>query len=180
MNYFKFRNFYFVKNKVDFIYSNKTFKSGDYIFLANLLIMSISIQPEIIIEIATDVEMGLLVFYNIETKELVSYPDELSHSNFEASEWKTEINMVKKDRKKYLKFEPMFSGQEMRMMNHFVKKIGNKNTREVFEEAINNRKPFRAFKHLLQEDDDLQQNWYSHKTEHYIQWVKEQLETYNL
>ena len=142
--------------------------------------MTVTIQPEIIKKIADALDSGMTVFYHIETGELVAYPDEMHHIYFDASEWRKEINAVKKERKKYLEFETMETRDSMRMMEHFAENIQVQKTRELFEDVLNRRKPFQGFKQLLREHPTLQREWYIFKDEQYISWVKNQLEAHNL
>ena len=142
--------------------------------------MPISIKTDIILQIAGELETGMLVFFHKDTGDLVYYPDESNHPYFEPLEWRKEINKVKKDSKKYLKFETMDAGQTIRMMNNFAGDIAHQTTRKNFEVALNHRKPFQAFKQLLQQTPGMQQSWYQYKTARYIQWVLDQLKAHNL
>ena len=141
--------------------------------------MPVNIQTDIIKEIADLLDMGMLAFYHLETGELISYPDEMRHANFEPSEWRKEIKAVRKDQKKFIRFEPTDTGHALRIMRHFTGNINDPTTRQLFEEVLNNRKPFQGFKQLLWEFPDLQQDWYTYKTEQNIQWVQNQLQAYN-
>lgn len=141
--------------------------------------MRVTIQPGIIKKIADELDSGMTVFYHIETGELVAYPDEMHHIYFDASEWRKEINAVKKERKKFLKFKTMQSRDSMRLMEHFAGNIQVQETRELFEDVLNQRKPFQGFKLLLREHPAIEQEWYIFKDEQYISWVKNQLEAHN-
>lgn len=142
--------------------------------------MSISIAPEIIKEIASELEMGMLVFYQQDTGELVTYPDELKNDYFEKADWKEEINKIKKERNKFLKFEAMDSKQSIVIMTEFADKIDDKSIHEALQEIVANPKPFQHFKQFLHQHSALLEQWYQFKTAASINWVAEQFNNYNL
>lgn len=142
--------------------------------------MSILISTGKIKEIASELETGMLVFYHRDTGELVSYPDELKNDYFEKADWKEQINKIKKERKKFLKFEGMDSRQSFYIMKKFADAIDDKSNRAAIEEILSNRKPFQHFKNFLHQHPALLELWYQFNTAASINWVAEQLTNYNL
>ena len=142
--------------------------------------MSVSIPFETIKEIAQELDMGMKCFYHIPTGELVSYPDELRGlAGFEEEFWQESIDKVNENYSEYILFEGMQSHESFRIMERFIAEIPDEKSRQRFEDAIAYRKPFQNFKQLLLDYPELREQWFSYKNECYIEFVKNQADTYN-
>ena len=142
--------------------------------------MPVSIPIEIIKEIAEYLDTGMKCFYHIHTGELEYYPDELKgYAGFEEEMWQESMDKVENNYHEYLSFEGMESHQSFRIMEAFIADMADVKTQQRFEDAISYRKPFQNFKQLLNNYPELRQQWFDYKNQQYIEWVQEQLETYN-
>jgi hypothetical protein len=142
--------------------------------------MPVNISPEIIKEIAGQLDMGMKCFYHIPTGELESFPDELKgHAGFDEELWEESINKVEENFQDYISFDGMESHESFRIMEEFISMIAEKKTRQRFEDAIGYRKPFQNFKQLLLDYPDLREQWFAYKDKCYIEFVKRQAEAYN-
>ncbi len=117
----------------------------------------------------------MLCFYNKITGELESYPDEMRNPGFDDELWKETIKKVKKNRKNYIPFEGMSSSEGFRVMEYFVNDIYDMRTRSKFLDALSRKKPFANLNNLLNYYPDLREQWFIHKGERYIEFVKEQI-----
>lgn len=143
--------------------------------------MPVTIAPEIIKEIAEQLDMGMKCFYHIPTGELESYPDELNGlPGFDDEIWQEAINKVEANYQEYISFEAMDSHDSFRIMETFVANIDDDKVRQRFEDAITFKKPFQNFKQLLNDYPELRQQWFDYKKQRYNEWVQEQLEAHNL
>ena len=143
--------------------------------------MSVKISPEIIAEIADQLDMGMKCFYHIATGELESYPDELNSSfSLDNELWQETIDKVEANPHDYLSFDAMESDESFRIMETFVSNISDDTIRHRFEDAIMFKKPFQNFKQLIYDYPDLRQQWFDYKKRQDIEWVLTQLEIYNL
>jgi len=142
--------------------------------------MPVNISPEIIKEIAEQLDMGMKCFYHIPTDELEYYPDELKgYGGFDEELWEDAINKVEENYHEYIQFEGMESHESFRIMEEFLSLIDDKNIRRRFEDAIGYRKPFQNFKQLLFDYPDLRQQWFEYKEQCYIEFVKRQADISN-
>lgn len=137
------------------------------------------IEAEMIKEISDQLDMGMKCFYHLKTGELVVYPDSLKMGGeLDEEAWKEEITKVEEDATEYLLFTAMDSYESFDVIEEFVLQIDKQNVKEIFEETINQKKPFQSFKNLLFDYPELRQQWFLYKAERYRIYVEEQLDVY--
>ncbi len=142
--------------------------------------MPISIPNEVIKEIAEYLDSGMLCFYHIPTGELEYFPDELrGHAGFEEEMWEDVMDKVENNRHEYIRFEGMESRESFRIMDSFVAAIAETGIRQRFEDAISFKKPFQNFNQLLHNYPELRKQWFEYKNQQYMEWVQDQVESYN-
>ncbi len=143
--------------------------------------MSLQILPDMIKEIAEQLDCGMKCFYNLKTGELEYFPDENNHSSFDAEEspWKEIKDKIDEEPDDYLMFEGMDSHESFRVMENFISEIPLQIIQVKFEVAIQRKKPFQQFKYLLLDFPDLRENWFAYKAQSLIDYVKEQVDVYN-
>jgi hypothetical protein len=139
----------------------------------------VSIPENKIVEIAQELDAGMLCYYHIQTGELESYPDEMRHAGFEEEMWSDVIEKVNAHREQYILFEGLNSTGSFRVMETFVGNIADENTKRRFEDAIAFKKPFQNFKQLLHEYPALREEWFRFNEAQQALWVQEQLDVYN-
>ncbi len=74
----------------------------------------------------------------------------------------------------------MKSYESFKIIEDFIQQIPDCSTKDRFEEIILRRKPFQQFKNLLVDHPELRQQWFIYKDQQYRDYVKEQIETYDL
>lgn len=139
--------------------------------------MAPAISPEMIKEIAQELDMGMKCFYHKTTGELEFYPDELKgHAGFDEGLWEETIAKVEENYGDYIRFEPMESHESFRVMEDFISLVADENVRLRFEDAIGYKKPFQNFKQLLCNYPELQKQWFIYKNQRYMEFVQEQID----
>ena len=142
--------------------------------------MGISITNERIKEIAEYLDAGMICFLHKTTGELEYYPDELrGHAGFDEEPWQETMDKVEANYDEYIRFEAMESDESFRMLEAFVATITDASVRQRFEDAISFKKPFQNFKQLLTGYPELRKQWFEFKDKRYMEWVGEQIMSYN-
>ena len=130
---------------------------------------------EQISSIAEDLDCGMKVYVNKETKEIKSILDFDGMSYVDEELWEEDINEIEENFDKYVVFEKMDSGESYRVMSDFVDTIEDDELRKKLELGLTLRKPFRNFKDIIDNEVEYREKWFAFKNARYIEFVKEQL-----
>jgi len=141
--------------------------------------MRINLSPEVIKEIAEQLDTGMKCFYHIPTGEIEYYPDELKYAGFDEELWEEAMGKVEENYHEYVPFTGMESHESFEIMKDFINEIPDTGIQAKFENAIQRTKPFQQFKDLLLDYPDLRQQWFAYKDRRNIEYVEEQVEAYN-
>jgi len=106
-------------------------------------------------------ECGFDCFWNTETNELIFLPNESQSSIYDEEPWKEDRKKIKKKPKSYKCIEGMTSSESFRIMEDFAEILLDNNTLKTkLFNALNNWKPFRHFKELI-DFSDYRQNCFA-------------------
>jgi hypothetical protein len=143
--------------------------------------VAITLTDKMIKEIADLLDSGMLCFYHIPTGELEYYPNELNgHGGFDEEPWQEAMDKIEENYQEYIHFEGPESHESFKIMEAFVDTIQPASIRQRFEDAISFKGPFQNFKRLLTNYPQLREEWFAYKEQEYIEYVEDQLESYNL
>jgi hypothetical protein len=73
--------------------------------------------------IAEELEIGMRVFVNLETKNIKSLPDFDNNIYSDEELWEDDIKEIEEDMDNYLQFDPMSSHESYSMMEEFAGKV---------------------------------------------------------
>jgi hypothetical protein len=134
---------------------------------------------ELIKSIAGDLDAGMIVYLHIETNEIKTIIDFNQHYDADMELWEEDIREIEDNIDKYLQFEPMDSREAFRVMEDFVETVEDERLREKLYLGLSLSKPFRNFKDIIDNAGEYRQRWFDFKNDKYIEYVKEQLDSYN-
>lgn len=137
------------------------------------------LSEEQIKSIAEELEAGFKVYLNIETKEIKSIIDFDNNYDADTEPWEEDIKEIEEKFDKYLEFEKMDSRESFQVMEEFVVTVEDEELRKKLELGLSLSKPFRNFKDIIDGENEYRKNWFAFKSAKYIEYVKEQLESYN-
>ena len=143
------------------------------------MVKKMKLTEEQIKSIAEDLEAGYKVYLNIETKETKSVIDTDNNFYSETEPWKEDIKEIERNYDKYLEFDKMDSRESFRVMEEFVDSVEDENLRKKLELGLSLSKPFRNFKDIIDNENEYRNEWFLFKDARYIEFVKEQLDSYN-
>ncbi len=111
--------------------------------------------------------------------ELVSFPDEgLSGEYYmddEENPWQEDIDKVSGN-SDYLELERMESSDSFRVLEDFSNSLPQTGLKNILISALQGRKPFRNFNHLIHNADNERDLWFAYRMERMIEWVSAQTE----
>ncbi|OOQ57449.1 UPF0158 family protein [Mucilaginibacter pedocola] len=128
-------------------------------------------------EIAGELQMGMLCFYNKNTGEIVSYPNGVEDSDvFDL--WEDVAQKVNDNPGDYFEFDALDSHQSFKVMERFVHGIDHIPTHNKFIGVLSRKKPFANFNNLLHNYPELREQWFPFKDSNYLDYVKEQADRF--
>lgn len=136
------------------------------------------LSEKIINDIASELELGMFVFYNKRTQEVISHPD-MDSPYVEPELWQDVIDKVNNDLKNCIGFEPMDSPLEFKMMANFATTVQDESARNHIFSILENRKPFRNFNEYIH-NSPYRQDWFDFKSESYRDYVRREARVYDI
>ncbi|WP_026452175.1 UPF0158 family protein [Aequorivita capsosiphonis] len=135
-------------------------------------------QNNIIKEIADSLLCGMICFYEKATNSFIEYPKEVEDYLMfdEENPWQEVIDKVEDNVDDYLLIDPMPSSEAFKLMEQFAREIDSLGFSAKLLDALDKRKPFQNFNHLIENDFDNRQLWFDFRLEKNMEWVKRQIE----
>jgi len=141
------------------------------------------IPTEIINEIADNLEMGFMCYFNKDTSQLIAIPgevdlylDEDDDELYEFEPWYEDAKIIKASPDSFIQVDEMPTNESFRIMEDFIETVGDENLQQKLLRAIQMRKPFAHFKEEIHDAGEERERWFAFKRERMIEYVKEQLD----
>lgn len=123
-------------------------------------------------KVVDELETGMKCYLHRQTSELIAFPDPDQFPD--ADDWQQEMDEIEAHPDDYLEITPMSSRESFRVMERFVDTIDSQAFHNRLLYALDQPKPFRRFKQLIDESEYRQQ-WFSFRESETIKWLREQL-----
>ena len=135
----------------------------------------IRLSDDKIKDIAQDLDCGFVCYINIRNGEHLTIPSD--YDSFDTDAYDEDLAEVEKNNKLYLQIEPPMSGDSFRIMEGFIYSLPDQanQLRNQLIEALNNRKPFRNFKYLIDNSGQYREQWFAFKNQKLIEFVENHL-----
>ena len=134
-----------------------------------------SLMEEQIKEIAEQLICGFKCFWNKENGELISIPEGLEIFDLDPDEgWTEELEKLDNNPDDFAEIEKPNSRESFKSMVGFTETLSDSSSlkkRLVF--ALENKKPFREFKFLIDNSGDARQMWFDFRDKWMEDWVRE-------
>ena len=132
-------------------------------------------------DIAGELDCGFNCFINKKTREVISLiGDADDFYDPEEDAWADDRKKVEENPDDYLAIEKMESRESFGIMAGFAEIVDSISLRNRLIYALNQKKPFSKFKYIIDNSGDYRQKWFDFKDEAMQEWVKEQIDSYNL
>jgi len=138
------------------------------------------LEENLIKEIASQLEIGLVSFLNLKTGIPIFVPDENDPDAYDSMEfYQEDLKKINSNQNDYIKIKKMPSGNAFRVMKKFTEGVENRIIQEKLFQALNKSKPFRNFRNVIDYNHNVREDWFKFKTQKYIEWVKQNIEYLN-
>ncbi len=135
---------------------------------------------KVVFEIAGNLLIGFMCFFNPETLEVESVPQKMISDPEEyemiTREKYTDAEMKHLQWQKYIEVEPMESHQSFKVMEYFIGEVDDNNLQNKLINALNRRKPFANFKYIV-ETSKYRQQWFDFRQKQWEIYVWDILKT---
>ncbi len=132
------------------------------------------LSKEVIEDVAGWLDMGMICYVHKESHKVLYMPDPMD--SFETEGFEDVEEEIEKNGENYMEFEKMCSSDSFSVMEDFIDEVENPETKKRLQYALDNRKPFRNFRNVIDQIDNLREQWFKFKTEQYEKWVRFQIE----
>jgi hypothetical protein len=123
-------------------------------------------------KVVDELETGMKCYLHQQTGELIAFPDPDQFPD--TDDWQQEMDEIEANPDNYLEITPMSSRESFRIMKQFVDTIDSQAFRNRLLYALDQPKPFRRFKQLIDESE-YRQHWFPFRESETINWLREQL-----
>jgi hypothetical protein len=133
----------------------------------------VTLSTEQIKEIAGQLDCGFTCFLNRHNKEIISLRgDEDDFSGFDDEDaWAEDRKKIDDNPGDYYEFEKMGSGDSFSVMEDFINTVDSVKVRKDLIYALNQKKPFRQFKYVIDNSGEYREKWFDFKDKKMIEWV---------
>ena len=139
------------------------------------------LDQEKLIDIAGEMDIGMICFVHRDTGELISYPRDLEDGDYFEGEdnlWLPDIEKVSADPDSYIEIGPMPASESFKVMEDFADSVKDYSIQEPLIRVLSNKKPFAHFKALVHQLPERHKNaWFAFKEQKMTEWIKAQLDS---
>ena len=131
---------------------------------------------DIVNEIVQQLDCGFRVFVHKKTEKLVCFPDRENEIYIEGNEWDEEMKEIEEHSDDYHEIEKCSSNKSFRFMEDFAQEeVKDPTMQNLLLQALNNNKPFRRFRDLIDYSGEYREKWFAYKLKRESEYVEEQL-----
>jgi hypothetical protein len=134
-------------------------------------------------EIVDNLEMGFTCYFNKDTSQLISIPDEVDiyldeddDELYDLEPWYEDAKIIRASPDSFIRVDKMPSNESFRIMEDFIETVNDENLQQKLLRAIQMRKPFAHFKEKIHHGGEEREHWFTFKRERMIEYVKEKLD----
>lgn len=136
----------------------------------------LTLGQEKLAEIAQELDSGMCCYLNIQSAELIFIPNTSQWDDMDMDIWKEDLKKIKKDKKQFHCIKPPSSRVSFEMMADFVETLDpSQLITKLLGKALERKQPFRGFKDVIDESQDLREQWFRFKNSKLKEWVKREL-----
>ena len=127
-------------------------------------------------KIAEELELGLKVFLNINKRDILVIPD-FNDFDENIKLWENEISELRMNPQNWTEITKWTSKEEFEFMQHFVNHdVDDKQLQGELSFILQNSKPFRNFKFLIENNEIYRQKWFAFITEKREKYIEKLLQ----
>lgn len=139
----------------------------------------IKLTKDQIKEIAEQLDCGFKCYVNKETGTIQSVINFDKWLGGDEDPWAEVTKELEENWDKYIEVDGMESKDSFNVMADFAENVDSVELRESLIKALNRKHPFQNFKWVIDNSGPYRQKWFDFKNQRYIEWVEDQLESFN-
>jgi len=132
------------------------------------------LPPELINEMAQNIDMGLVNYFNPKEQKLIAIPKQsfiFDEKEFQ-EDWKEDLATIKTWKKDSIIIHSMDSVEMFKVMETFTSEISDRHLKYKLENSLEGQKPFKNFKNTL-DHSNFRQDWYDFKMKYQEKYIRE-------
>jgi|SRR5665647_974966 len=139
----------------------------------------IKLTKDQIKEVAEQLDCGFKCYVNKENGTLQSVINFDNWGGGDEEPWADVIKELEENWDKYIEVDGMESRDSFKIMADFAENVDSVDLRETLIKSLNRKHPFQNFKWVIDNSGPYRQKWFDFKNQRYIEWVEDQLESFN-
>lgn len=139
----------------------------------------IKLTKDQIKEVAEQLDCGFKCYVNKETGTIQSVINFDKWLGGDEDPWAEVTKELEENWDKYIEVDGMESKDSFNVMADFAENVDSVELRESLIKALNRKHPFQNFKWVIDNSGPYRQKWFDFKNQRYIEWVEDQLESFN-
>lgn len=139
----------------------------------------IKLTKDQIKEVAEQLDCGFKCYVNKETGTIQSVINFDKWLGGDEDPWTEVTKELEENWDKYIEVDGMESKDSFNVMADFAENVDSVELRESLIKALNRKHPFQNFKWVIDNSGPYRQKWFDFKNQRYIEWVEDQLESFN-
>ncbi|MVM34003.1 hypothetical protein GO755_28475 [Spirosoma sp. HMF4905] len=132
-----------------------------------------ALSDEQLKKVVEELETGMKCYLHRQTGELIAFPDPDQFPD--TDDWQQEMDEIEAHPDDYLEITSMSSRESFQIMERFISEVDSPLFRNRLLYALDQPKPFRRFKQLIDESGEYRQGWFAFRQSQTIEWLREQL-----
>lgn len=126
-------------------------------------------------EITEQLDCGFRAFIHKTTGQLLFVPDDSNYPDIDFDSWDKELEQLENNFSEYFEIDKWTSNEAFKIMSEFTEQLSENNSQNQLIEALNKSKPFREFKHVIDNSGEFRQQWFDFKNNWQQDFVTKQL-----
>lgn len=125
--------------------------------------------------IASEINAGMTCYWHIPSGKILSHIGKENWVFLEEAhrqEEKAELKSIKANKKDYIKFEPITSWEQFKIIRGFAMSVEDTDLQNQIFDILDKPKPHRLFKNLIDHAGDYRQQWFQYEEMRMIEHVQ--------
>ncbi|MVM42191.1 hypothetical protein GO730_38410 [Spirosoma sp. HMF3257] len=132
-----------------------------------------ALSDEQLKKVVEELETGMNCYLHRQIGEVIAFPDPDQFPD--TDDWQQEMDEIETRPDDYLEITSMSSRESFQIMERFISEVDSPAFRNRLLYALDQPKPFRRFKQLIDESSEYRQGWFAFRESQTIEWLREQL-----
>jgi hypothetical protein len=134
-----------------------------------------SATPDIIKEIAEQLDCGFRAFMHKTTGQLLFVPNTDDLPDIDLDIWDEQLEQLEHNFLDFYEIDKWTSSDAFEIMSDFADQVSDDNFRSRLLDALGKNKPFREFRFIIDNSGDYRQQWFDFKNKSQQDFVARQL-----